>query len=197
MAQRMESVAPPGGVMLSESTARLVEGAAVLGEPELVHIKGGEERCPPGGCWPSVSSDRMSAPNRNWSGGDWEFADRRAAILGEAIDGTGCIVNMVGPPGIGKSRLVRETAALAGGRGVPVFGTYCESHASDISFHVVARMLRAAFGSKNSTTSRARAGARPVPGADPEDLLLLDDLLGIGDPKCRCRISPPTRGAGG
>jgi class 3 adenylate cyclase len=28
MAQRMESVAPPGGVILSESTARLVEGAA-------------------------------------------------------------------------------------------------------------------------------------------------------------------------
>ena len=26
MAQRMESVAPPGGVMLSESTSRLVEG---------------------------------------------------------------------------------------------------------------------------------------------------------------------------
>ena len=39
MAQRMESVAPPGGVMLSESTARLVEDATVLGEPELVHIK--------------------------------------------------------------------------------------------------------------------------------------------------------------
>src|SRR3984885_8255089 len=32
MAQRMESVAPPGGVMLSASTARLVEGAASLGE---------------------------------------------------------------------------------------------------------------------------------------------------------------------
>ena len=32
MAQRMESVAPPGGVMLSASTARLVEGAATLGE---------------------------------------------------------------------------------------------------------------------------------------------------------------------
>ena len=40
MAQRMESVAPPGGVMLSESTARLVEHAAVLGEPELVHYQG-------------------------------------------------------------------------------------------------------------------------------------------------------------
>ena len=43
MAQRMESVAPPGGVMLSASTARLVDGAAALGEPEMVHIKGASE----------------------------------------------------------------------------------------------------------------------------------------------------------
>ncbi len=32
MAQRMESAAPPGGVMLSLSTARLVDGVATLGE---------------------------------------------------------------------------------------------------------------------------------------------------------------------
>src|SRR5271166_6393829 len=43
LAQRMESVAPPGGVMLSESTARLVEHLAVLSEPELVRIKGSDE----------------------------------------------------------------------------------------------------------------------------------------------------------
>jgi len=42
LAQRMESVAPPGGVMLSESTARLVETVASLGDPELVHIKGSD-----------------------------------------------------------------------------------------------------------------------------------------------------------
>ena len=46
MAQRMESVAPPGGVMLSASTARLVDGAATLGEAELVHIKGADETGP-------------------------------------------------------------------------------------------------------------------------------------------------------
>jgi class 3 adenylate cyclase len=46
MAQRMESVAPPGGVMLSASTARLVEGAAALGKPESVRIKGAEEPVP-------------------------------------------------------------------------------------------------------------------------------------------------------
>ena len=42
MVQRMESAAPPGGVMLSASTARLVDDAAVLGEPELVQIKGAD-----------------------------------------------------------------------------------------------------------------------------------------------------------
>jgi class 3 adenylate cyclase len=40
LAQRMESAAPPGGVMLSASTARLVEHAAALGDAGLVHIKG-------------------------------------------------------------------------------------------------------------------------------------------------------------
>ena len=43
MAQRMESVAPPGGVMLSASTARLVDGTAALGEAELVRIKGSDK----------------------------------------------------------------------------------------------------------------------------------------------------------
>src|ERR1700754_2075886 len=46
LAQRMESVAAPGGVMLSASTARLVDGAAALGEPEMVHIKGAARPIP-------------------------------------------------------------------------------------------------------------------------------------------------------
>ena len=46
MAQRMESAAPAGGVMLSASTARLVEGAATLGEYELVRIKGADAPVP-------------------------------------------------------------------------------------------------------------------------------------------------------
>ena len=46
MAQRMESVAPAGGVVLSESTARLVEHSAALGEIEYVHIKGADAAVP-------------------------------------------------------------------------------------------------------------------------------------------------------
>ena len=43
LAQRMEAVAPAGGVMLSEYTARLVEHTVMLGEPEWVRIKGADE----------------------------------------------------------------------------------------------------------------------------------------------------------
>src|ERR1700752_2412289 len=46
MAQRMEAVAPPGAVMVSQSTARLVEGLVELGELEQVHIKGAADTVP-------------------------------------------------------------------------------------------------------------------------------------------------------
>jgi predicted ATPase len=92
-------------------------------------------------------------------------------------------VNVAGPPGIGKSRVARELAAAAAGRGVDVFWAFCESHASDISFGVVTRLLRVATGvaDLDGEAARARLRAR-VPDADPQDLLLLDDLLGIADP---------------
>src|SRR5258705_6529844 len=42
-AQRMESVAPPGGGMVSEFTARLVEHTVMLAEPEWFRIKGADQ----------------------------------------------------------------------------------------------------------------------------------------------------------
>ena len=183
MAQRMESVAPPGGVMLSESTARLVADATVLGEPELVHIKGASD---------PVSARRLIATavdgehrrrsDQRLVGRTWELGTI-TAILEEAITGAGCVIGVLGPPGIGKSRIVRELAALAAGRGVKVFSTYCESHTSDIPFRAVTGLLRAALRVDCLDDAGARAQIRErVSGADPEDLLLLDDLLGIADP---------------
>jgi adenylate cyclase len=52
MAQRMESAAPRGGVLLSESTARLVEHAAALMSPRWCGLRAATIRCPPGACWP-------------------------------------------------------------------------------------------------------------------------------------------------
>jgi adenylate cyclase len=99
------------------------------------------------------------------------------------------LVGVLGPPGIGKSRIVRESARLARSRGVEVFGTYCESHTSDIAFHAVARLLRAGFQVSDLDPPTARARIRTqIPNARADDLLLLDDLLGIADPD----VAPPS-----
>ena len=80
MAQRMESVAPPGGVMLSASTARLVEGAAALGEPEMVQHQGCRGTgAPPSGCWAWATSIALSGVlSRLWSVGGGRCPPSRA-----------------------------------------------------------------------------------------------------------------------
>ena len=192
MAQRMESVAPPGGVMLSESTARLVEGTTVLGEPEMVHIKGFGT---PVGARRLLSTETEGGrPGRQRStlvGRDWELSTI-AVLLDQSINGNGRAVGLVGPPGIGKSRLALEAASMAAERGVEVFTTYCESHTSDIPFHVATRLLRDVFSISGLEDDAARASIRArLQEAEPEDLLLLDDLLGIADPDVPLPVIDP------
>ncbi|MDA4106307.1 ATP-binding protein [Mycolicibacterium holsaticum] len=181
-AQRMESVAPPGAVLLSESTARLVEHLVVLAEPEFVHIKGTDEPVRARRLLEiSVRAGPVGRAEVGFVGRRWELAVLDA-LLGCTVDGRGGVVNVVGPAGIGKSRVARETVARAASRGVRVFWTFCESHASDIPFYAVARLLRESTGVTGLDDEAARRQLRiRLPGADPQDLLLLDDLLGIAD----------------
>ena len=195
MAQRMESVAPPGGVMLSESTARLVEHTVTLAEPEQVRIKGADE---------PVRARRLVAIGpRDGPVGRAEapLVGRRQemaaldAMTDQALGGRGGVVNVVGPPGIGKSRVAREAAAAAAGRGMEVFWAFCESHAREVPFHAVTRLLRAGYGMADLDGPAARARVREqLPDADAQDLLLLDDLLGIADPDVALpQIDPDAR----
>ncbi len=158
MAQRMESVAPPGGVMLSESTARLVQDTAVLAEPEMVSIKGATNPVPARRLI-APTSDHRRRSDPQLVGRTWELSTL-TGLLDEAISGAGCVIGVLGPPGIGKSRIVRESAALAAHRGVPVFTTYCESHTSDIPFHAVSGLLRAGLGVDDLDDDAARAQVR-------------------------------------
>ncbi len=158
-AQRMESVAPPGGVMLSESTARLVEHTVMLAEPEWVRIKGADE---------PVRARRLvgigprdglvGRAEASLVGRRWEMAALHA-MVDRAIGGRGGVVNVVGPPGIGKSRIAREAAAAAAGRGVEVFWAFCESHARDVPFQVVAGCCGPAWAWLTSTAKP------PAPGS--------------------------------
>lgn len=189
MAQRMESVAPPGGVMLSESTARLVQQVAVLGEAEQVRIKGK--------AFPVLARRLLSL-----TGGPQRSDDLQGALVGRELEvttiaglldrsmsGRGCVVCVAGPAGIGKTRLTDEAVAMADRRGVVVSSVFCESHASDVPFFVAAGLLREAARITGLDDEAARIQVRAgVPNASDEDVLLLYDLMGIRDPD----TPPPT-----
>jgi class 3 adenylate cyclase len=170
MAQRMESAAAPGAVMLSASTARLVDGAAALGEPEIVRIKGADEPVTVYRLLGIGEQHRVvERVESNLVGRQWEMAAVEG-LLQRAVDGHGAMVALVGPPGIGKSRLVREVSAMAATRGVEVFTAFSESHTSQVPLHAVARLLRAATGVEGLGGQEARDRVRDrVPDADPED----------------------------
>jgi adenylate cyclase len=182
MAQRMESIAPAGGVMVSESTARLVEHVLALGEPQSMLVKGSVEPLP--------ARRLLATPTERGRGGrqeptlvgrDWELTTVRG-ILDRALTGHGGVVAVTGSAGVGKSRIVREAATLAKDLGVEVFTTYCESHARQIPFHVVARLLRQVFKVSELESAAARARVSGIlEQAAPDDLILFDDLLGIRD----------------
>jgi AAA ATPase domain len=194
MAQRMESIAPPGGVMLSESTAHLVRDTTILGEPETVRVKGDQVM---------LARQLLGiVSERDWAGrtqstlvGREREVHTVSGILDRAISGRGSVVGVGGPPGIGKSRLALEAVDLAKTRGAGVFSTYCESHASQIPFHAVARMLRSYARIRDLTDDAARARLRAqMPDADLQDLALLGDMIGIADPGTKLpRIDPDAR----
>ncbi|WNG92144.1 AAA family ATPase [Mycobacterium sp. ITM-2016-00318] len=183
MAQRMESVAPPGGVMVSESTARLVDTVAMLGEIEQVSIKGAANPVPAQRLQGMASGPRPDRLEPTFVGRQWEMSALNG-VLERSINGNGSIVGLVGPPGIGKSRIVSEVTARAKAAGAEVFATYCESHTTEVAFQAAASLLRSTIGTDGLADADARQQVRArFADANEEDLLLLNDLLGIGDPE--------------
>ena len=182
MAQRMESAASPGAVMLSESTARLVEHLTILGDLESVQIKGA--RAPGAGTTDSsrsAAADRTGRQDPTWSGAggnltrSQEFWTSPSTAQGASSESS--------------DRRASARAASSGSwpqspraASVDVFTTHCESHTTDIPFHAVSRLLRAAYGVNDIDDAAGRKKVRDRIGdADPADLALLDDLLGIRD----------------
>ena len=111
LAQRMESVAAAGGVMLSESTARLVEHGAVLGEPELVHIKGADAPVPARRLLGMrLGHEVVSRQEASLVGRHWEMTAIEA-MVDRTICGRGGVVECGGTAGH------RQVSGGPGGRG--------------------------------------------------------------------------------
>ena len=182
IAQRMESAAPAGGVMITEATARLVGHTAILSDLQLVAAKGAAAPVP-ARLLLAVGARRTS-PDRRASvliGRVREIASI-AELLMDVPHGGVVVAAVVGPAGIGKSRVALELKSVAESQGIQTFSASCESHTRDLPFHLIARLLRELFGVAELESAAARSKVRSqLPEADPDDVNLLEELLGIRD----------------
>jgi len=129
-ARRLHEAAGDGAILMSSDVHRLVE-QAVVAEPageawQLVGLR------------PDEPSDLMTGP---FVGREAELDALRGAFAG-ARDEQGCrLVTVVGPAGIGKSRLARELVAAVGGEATVVVGR-CLSYGVGITYGPVAEIVR-------------------------------------------------------
>ena len=183
IAQRMEAAAPPSGVMCSLSTARLAEDATRLGSVEDVAVKGADA--------PAAARQLLAVEsNRTVLGrneGLMLGRDTELDWLRSVFDAKrGCLVGIVGDPGLGKSRLINEFTAIAASRGADVVVARCEAHTTTIAFHALARLLGAMFEVEGLSDADAREyttaqyGGQLTP--DSAGARILFEAMGIDDP---------------
>jgi tetratricopeptide (TPR) repeat protein len=175
VAARLQEEADPGSVVISAQTRRLLGSdvqARMLGPAELKGrkapvvvyevegVRDAEDRRRglPGLASPTVGRDR-----------ELELMRRLAAA---SSAGTGRVVAILGEPGVGKSRLVRELRErpLQSGDELWAVGT-CVPFDDELPYHMAASLVRSIAGVGSSETTN-------VTGKAVEDLL---ERLGITD----------------
>jgi class 3 adenylate cyclase/tetratricopeptide (TPR) repeat protein len=152
VAARLESLCPPGSVLVSESTHRAIEGffdtrglgelrvkghQALVNAYEVLRARGRQARV-------EVAAERGLTP---LVGREREVAQLED-LFRQAKSGRGQVVFIVGEAGIGKSRLVyelRRRLAEAGERATLLEGR-CVSFGQSIPFLPLIDQLRASFG---------------------------------------------------
>ncbi len=191
IAQRMESVAPPGSTALSAATARLVAGALEVRPLGDFVVKGSEESQPVFELVGAPRGHRFASADggpqglSRLVGRERERAALESALK-RALDGDGQVVGIVGEPGMGKSRLVHVIAAAVAARGVAVLGASAPSHGRRLPLLPVLELMRAFLGiAEDQEPAVARAAvAERLAGLDTQlmpELPLLLDFLGIAE----------------
>jgi adenylate cyclase len=178
----MEAAAPAGGVLCSQSTAALVEGVARVGPVEKVTVKG-DDKMVPARLLRAVESGK-TVVGRNE--GVMLGRDAELNWLRNVFDANhGSLVAIVGDPGLGKSRLVAEFAAIAMREGADIVIARCEAHTTTLAFRALSRILRAMFGVEGLSDADAReftvAQYKGLLTAQSPDAQILFEAMGIAE----------------
>jgi class 3 adenylate cyclase/tetratricopeptide (TPR) repeat protein len=173
VAKRLEEAAPPGQILIGKATYPLVRDAVDAGPLETYPAKGKRE---------DVPSRRLDEVHHGQAGIARRFDARVVGREGELrrlefeldlVEGDrACrLLTLLGPAGIGKSRLAQELQVAAGERATTLSGR-CLPYGEGITFWPLVNVVRSAGGEE---------AVRRALGEDEDGRLAADHLLaGIG-----------------
>ncbi|MBV9893330.1 MAG: tetratricopeptide repeat protein [Chloroflexi bacterium] len=195
-AQRFEAAAPPGGILVSESTWKLSRRGFEFEWIPPLTLRGKSE--------PQVAFrvvrrlvTELDATPTPLVGRAAELAHLRNA-MDTAASGHGRLLHVVGEAGVGKSRLLREFRATVDPRVVHVVAR-CASFEVETPYALAARLLRGVLQVAAGAPEQLVRGTiqqlleRTQTSADARETELLLDVLGYGeratfDPESKRRV---------
>ena len=179
LAARLQQLAAPGEILVTDATARLVRGYVTLEARGATEIRGlsapvtlhaltgaGERRSP-------LEPDER--PLSHFVGRDRELRALRD-LLAEVEAGRGQVVGVVGEPGVGKSRLCHEFK-LTAPRDSLVLETFSVSHGKAYPYLPLIELHRV-FDVSGAQVKPTQGILVIVQADDARFALLVDELLG-------------------
>lgn len=191
LAARLQQLAEPGAILVSEATCRALQGEVQLEALPPTRVKGKEEpvqayRVLGIGVRPSDEAVLDSAALSPFVGRRREM-EVLEELREQAAGGAGQVVSIVGEAGAGKSRLLYEFHRRSAGAGGAAWLTgRCLSYGSGVPYLPLVYMLRNEWGIDEAddpagVAAKVRAGLERI-GLNPADLCpYLVRLLGSGN----------------
>ena len=186
LAARLEQAAEPGQILIGDTTYRLVENAVRVDPLPPLSVKGMHE---PVLVWSLLQVEQHAAGWTRRFGSPLVDRDRELGVLEEAFQRSvtrrsGELVTVLGPPGVGKSRLTNEFLSRLGS-GPQIVSGRCLSYGDGITFWPMVEVLREAAGVSDADSveaARSKTLRLLEPGADAQLIgERLAALLGVSD----------------
>jgi class 3 adenylate cyclase/tetratricopeptide (TPR) repeat protein len=175
VAQRLETSAPPGQVLVGDETARLLGPNAELARIDPLTLKG---KAAPVAAWRlvSVAPTVVAAPDRPLM--PFVGRDRELRLLRELFDEVVAqreprLATLLGPAGIGKSRLVRALRADLLDVATTVVGR-CLPYGDGVAYSPVAEVARQLAGASTEVALATTIGS----GAPTDESELVASRVG-------------------
>jgi class 3 adenylate cyclase len=203
VASRLESLASPGGIVLSPSTLRAARqfiSVESLGVQAIRGLSAPLEVFALTGLRRGEMSQRFSSESTR---SQFLGRDRELQLLKRALDraaeGGGCAIGLVADAGLGKSRLCFEVAESCRTEGIRVLEGRALAHSRATPFEPVINVTRAVFeiGHDDLPDTARQKIADVCSRLDDElstEIPLIADFLGVADAsQLRERIDPAAR----